>query len=314
MSIQALGATIPYADFAQTWSYFQGVYTKQAEDTTNLLVTRRSFFRNGMLTIIAQVDHQPETRTPMLASLMDYVDLAGSCDGLEFLYLTLLNAANLDNDAAAFANALAVWQATAAGGPTVSGAGPMGFYDLTSRKMAIFNETEAAAVRNSSGLAFGTDIATHLLQHADVTIDDPYTFSNETTPEMRLARRAHLAKRMLIEREVTEKSVWEAGAVAVGSSILEAGAILAVIPSPDPGTKGAAAICGLVGATILEGVAIYDFVDKLSEFNSQTAPMDSTTTVTIPDGGLAMDPNGNMCISNPDVDSSSSWDTNASWP
>lgn len=313
MALVAHAARSYYADFAQTWSYLQGVYTKQNTDTTNLLITRRSFFRNGVLTIIAQVDHQPESRTPMLASLSDYIDLAGSADGLEFVHLSLINAANIDHDQAAFDNAVAVWKANAAAA-TVAGAGPMGFYDLTSRRMAIYNDTEAQIVRKGNDLVYGSDIAKALLAKASIVVDDPYGFANASVAKREQARRArrhgppHLD---LVDRQdqVSEKAVWEAGAVAVGSFCLEVAAVAALFPSPDPVSKGGAAIFAVVGSTVLEAVAVYDFVDKLQTFESQSAPIDSTTTVSVPDGSPVLDQGGDMCVPNPDVDSSGSFDT-----
>lgn len=74
-------------------------------------------------------------------------------------------------DQDAFDLAVQVWQegATVA---TVNGAGPMGFYDIKSQKMAIYNDTAQAILRNGSALMYGTDIATSLLSLSQLILDD----------------------------------------------------------------------------------------------------------------------------------------------
>jgi hypothetical protein len=319
MALVATAIRTYSADFVQTWAYMQNVYAKQTTDTTNTLITRRAFFQNGVLSVIAQVENQPATRTPMLASLSDYIDLVGSADGLEFIYLTLINAANDAQDKDAFDLAVQVWQEGAAVA-TVDGAGPMGFYDINSQKMAIYNDTAQAIARSGSALVYGTDIAKSLLSLGYVILDDPYGLRNNATKAK--ARRDLERKRQhrrpedrpkYIKRQsnsVSQGDVWKAGAAAVGTALLEYAAIAAVFPAPDPVSKGTAVIAA-IGGGVLEFLAAEDFGEKLGKFTQQSQPLDSTTQITIPDGGLCIDPAGQIGVSTPSVDTSDVFDTPA---
>lgn len=318
MALVATAIRTYSADFAQTWAYMQNVYTKQTTDTTNTLITRRAFFQNGVLSVIAQVENQPATRTPMLASLSDYIDLVGSADGLEFIYLTLINAANDAQDKDAFDLAVQVWQEGAAVA-TVDGAGPMGFYDINSQKMAIYNETTQAIARTGSALVYGTDLAKSLLSLGHVILDDPYGLRNNATKAKarrdleRKQRRRPEGMAELIKRQssaVSQGDVWKAGAATVGTALLEYAAIAAIFPAPDPVSKGTAVIAA-IGGGVLEFLAAEDFGEKLGKFTQQSQPLDSTTQVTIPDGGLCIDPAGQIGVSTPSVDTSNVFDTPA---
>jgi hypothetical protein len=127
------------------------------------------------------MDHQPETRTPMLAYLTDYIDLAGTADGLEFLFLTLINAANIDQDRDAFGLAVSVWKANAIVAE-VNGAGPIGFYDMTNRKMAIYADSSAqSSIRSGVDLFYGSDIASAILSLGFEVLDEPYGFGDNAS-------------------------------------------------------------------------------------------------------------------------------------
>ena len=311
MALEAIATKSYYGDFAETWSYIQGVYAKQDNDTTDVDMTRRSFFRNSALSVVAQIDHQPETRSPMLASLSDYIDLASASDGLEFFFLTLINAANVDQDQTAFDLAVSVWMANATVAK-VNGAGPMGFYDLKSRKMAIFDDSQQNSIRNGVDLVYGSDIAGALLSKGSEVLDDPYGFGLAPSARRHAAKEAaHKLRFRELDAVPSASDVWIAGAYAVGNSVAAAGAALALFPSPDPATKATAGVLMAVGGAIDAGAAIVDFGIKLAAFESQSTPTDSTASPTVPDGGLCIDNGGNIGVQNPDVDAGASYDTSA---
>ena len=254
----------------------------------------------------------------MLASLSDYIDLVGYADGLEFIYLTLINAANDAQDEDAFNLAVGVWQ-EAATVATVDGAGPMGFYDINSQQMAIYNDSAQAIVRNGSALVFGTDIASNLLSLGYVILDDPYGLSNNASSAkarrdlQRKERRAPESMADLMRRQsssVSQGDVWKAGAAAVGAALLEYAAVAAIFPAPDPISKGTAVIAA-IGGGVLEFLAAEDFGEKLETFTQQSQPLDSTTQLVIPDGGLCIDSAGTIGVSAPSVDTSDVFDTPA---
>src|SRR5665213_1004712 len=90
-------AKLYYGDYVKIWAQLQSTYRKKDEDDDDKIMARRSFFRNSLLTLFAQIEAQPTCHEYMLAALTDYVTTAKHADGLESVWLTLLNIANVNN-------------------------------------------------------------------------------------------------------------------------------------------------------------------------------------------------------------------------
>src|SRR5271170_1306867 len=102
MASTATSAIAYYGVFVKVFALLQNCHTKLDTDDDQTTAARRSFFRNSLTSTLAQVEASPGSRAPMLAALVDFVSTAKTADGLESLFLSLLNSSNLAKDEAAF--------------------------------------------------------------------------------------------------------------------------------------------------------------------------------------------------------------------
>ncbi len=212
----------------------------------------------------------PEYRPPLFNSLLDYVESARSADGLECLLLTLLNETTKIGDQATFERSLDAWT-NFGSHPTVPGAGPLVFYDLTRRRMSIFSratsQTLYAGQSNSGILTFGSDIGQGLERLAEIRLDNPFSVAVSRPPI-----------RPRDDRVTQAEAKFIAGGALIGAAWAAGGTVLLMLPVPDPLTKTAGIIMLLAGTAITLVVA-------WQAYQIASRPLQAVDVDAAPDGG-----------------------------
>lgn len=308
-----------YGQFIQIWNQLQLTYIKMPDDDSATLLARRAFFRNSLSSVFAQIDAVHASHDAMLATLTDFVMTAEGGDGLESVLLTLLNIANIKKNKAGFDAGVTAWKKFASN-PTKSGAGPLAFYDVTTKSVAFFSSDMAHALRPGAFLVYETDIATALNSKAKLVLQNPFKVATPAPTHGPVASHppapvSHAAVRhedvhVLDSTENATGSAWSNGFGFLANTLVAVGTAMELLPL-GPETQVIGGFIKDAGEAIQAGVEIvkaYNFVENLSTLSSVPAPAPEVD-LPAPSGSLILNDQGSYGVLDPSVDSSGSFDT-----
>jgi uncharacterized membrane protein YgcG len=137
---------------SKVWSQVQKIYTKRDEDSAPLTNVRRSLYRNVLLSLFNRIGAERESRPVLLRGLLQHVRETESFDGLESIFLTLANAAELEGQHEVFESGINLW-CQFGRAPWVAGAGPLVFFDVADGAITFFSAEVAASLRPGAAYA-----------------------------------------------------------------------------------------------------------------------------------------------------------------
>ncbi|KFZ01830.1 hypothetical protein V500_00598 [Pseudogymnoascus sp. VKM F-4518 (FW-2643)] len=162
-----------YGPLDLIWNLLQIYYARHVDDSSKAYTVKHVFFCNSLFTVLAQVEGFPEGRKVLLQSLISYIHRKKIADGLESILLTLIYSSFVDEDVDLSASATKVWVKFAAKA-TVSGAGPLVFYNVSTKRLSFFSTKTAAELRISGFISTPQSMAQELETRAINALKDPY--------------------------------------------------------------------------------------------------------------------------------------------
>jgi hypothetical protein len=290
MASSIKGYKVFYDEGTKVWELIQFVYAKHGEDSEKRIVARRCLYRNMIISILAQIEVGKERRTPMLASLLDYISEHGRADGLESILLTLLYSMVVSDEKDVFERGVDVWKSYAANA-TVPGAGPMVFYNVSNGRLSSFSKKAVKSLRHGEFLKYDTDMANTLEDNSEYAFYNAFGSRNGDRAASRVVQRD--------ERFNNQWNAWEKGLLFAGAGV---GLVIAAVSLPV--TAPAALVVGvLVGGGIIFWAAESEFFDAMQQLNQKEVPKPTSEIDTEPpDGTVAINEEGDPGEVGPDVD------------
>lgn len=219
--------------------------------------------------------------------------------GLESIFLTLLNAANIANDVPLSSRALILWKLYAKKLSIDSGFDSTFFYDIEGKNLiffdvAVFNSF-LLGENNFTLISTGQQFGSYLVQlDGHFIIADPFNKN---------ANLGQLSSALLIDRfsaEVPQQTrvgkaakKWRDGLQALGEVLVTVGVAAEVLPE-FPVSKVVGGYLLLVGVAAGAAVSIFDLVEDLT---TSSIEVQTDQSVALVDFSLVGDENGDIGIS-----------------
>ncbi len=99
-----------FFDADNLWGWLQSLCTPAPGENAGYANARRALFRNGVLCVLGQMNADPGRLNMKFDSIASYVAANKFLDGLESIFLSLLNLVAVGNDQTRFSNGLALWK------------------------------------------------------------------------------------------------------------------------------------------------------------------------------------------------------------
>jgi hypothetical protein len=122
----------------QAWKYMQFLYERREDDSQKAYTFKRIFYFNGLMTVLGQIEAVPEARDGLLKNLVCHIDACGQADGLESVLLALLFSAQVCENEQLVKAGTRSWLEYATK-PSVSGTGPLLFYNVLTKRLYFFS-------------------------------------------------------------------------------------------------------------------------------------------------------------------------------
>ncbi|KAK5202718.1 hypothetical protein LTR47_011288 [Exophiala xenobiotica] len=119
------------------WQWLQWLYEREVGVNVGVYTLQRIFFTNSLMTVLSAIEAAPNVRDELLTSLLSHIGTTKKADGLESVLLTLLHSANVCGNTKLAEAGTKVWLDFATK-PTVSGTGPLLFYNVVSKQLYFF--------------------------------------------------------------------------------------------------------------------------------------------------------------------------------
>jgi hypothetical protein len=175
MSAKTSSFRVFRGSFAEAWTLLQLFDTTSSKNIPD----KKIFYLNTLYSVLIQIEYQPETRTPMFHSLIDFIHGAKNICSLETVFLTLLNhsqALNHESQNSLFQRGLKTWKKFAKSTQPVKDASLVAFYNVISKRMFTYSASTATELRNDHiDLSSSQDIGTLLEDNAEYIADQPFS-------------------------------------------------------------------------------------------------------------------------------------------